>query len=225
MNPIPDILRTSTSDLLDKISLDTFIISDTHFGHKNILSFEPIRKEQMLADGYEDHEEWLIDKWNSTVSSTDTILHLGDFAFKGVQKYIERLNGNIIFVLGNHDAPARATKWHGSEVFNGFFIDNGISVSKVLSDDLMFSGFIKKIEGQKIMFSHYPVYDNDEYDRKNPKLLPRIEALEYLFLKEKCDLNIHGHIHSNTSDFAYSKNASVEHISFKPMRIRELLYK
>lgn len=74
--------------ILDKIDENTFIISDTHIGHgnqnKGILMFEPCRLETMRIDGYEahEHDKWVIDSWNSVVSPTDTVLHLGDLAFK-----------------------------------------------------------------------------------------------------------------------------------------------
>ncbi len=46
-------------ELLDKITLDTWIISDLHLGHgdsseKGILKFEPCRLEQMKKEGYDD---------------------------------------------------------------------------------------------------------------------------------------------------------------------------
>lgn len=69
---------------LDKINEDTWIISDLHLGHKNILSFEPCRLTQMRIDGYDDdeHDAWVVDTWNKTVSPDDTVLVLGDFSFK-----------------------------------------------------------------------------------------------------------------------------------------------
>ena len=52
--------------------------------------------------------------WNSRVKPGDTVYHLGDFCCKGNEKgvpggktkaetWLAGLNGNIIFVLGNHD--------------------------------------------------------------------------------------------------------------------------
>ena len=76
-------------ELIDKINLDTWIISDLHLGHgdspdRGILKFEPCRWEQMQKDGYagNEHNKWIIDNWNKTVKPNDTVLFLGDFAFK-----------------------------------------------------------------------------------------------------------------------------------------------
>ena len=79
-------------DILDKIDENTFIISDTHLGHKSILQFEPCRVSAMRIDGFEDHEEWIIHNWNSVVGPNDLVLCLGDFAFgkrKDTKEFIE----------------------------------------------------------------------------------------------------------------------------------------
>jgi calcineurin-like phosphoesterase family protein len=48
----------------------------------------------------------IIDNINNRVKSTDTLYHLGDFAFqkRWTEKYRNRINcDNIILVMGNHD--------------------------------------------------------------------------------------------------------------------------
>lgn len=45
----------------------------------------------------------LIDNWNKTVKPGDTIYHLGDISFGRNLKELNNLNGNKIFILGNHD--------------------------------------------------------------------------------------------------------------------------
>lgn len=81
---------------------ETFFISDTHFGHRNILSF--CDRPWSTVD---DMNEGLIDLWNETVKPGDVVYHLGDFSFiKGTPKnkdIFDRLNGQKFLVLGNHD--------------------------------------------------------------------------------------------------------------------------
>jgi calcineurin-like phosphoesterase family protein len=55
----------------------TWFIADTHFGHASILRFCS-RPWQSI----EDHDQALIELWNSVVAPGDTIFHLGDFAYK-----------------------------------------------------------------------------------------------------------------------------------------------
>jgi len=50
--------------------------------------------------------ESLISNWNNKVKLDDTIYHLGDFCFSSIENatnILNRLNGNIIFIQGNHD--------------------------------------------------------------------------------------------------------------------------
>lgn len=79
--------------------------SDLHLFHKNIVKFT--NRPDMNV---EDHIEWIITLWNSQVKPGDTVYHLGDFCFAGTSKLQEmlsitqRLNGNIVFLIGNHDS-------------------------------------------------------------------------------------------------------------------------
>lgn len=88
--------------------MNTFLISDTHFGHKNILSFKRNDGTSLRPafNSIEEHDEFLIDNWNKVVSPTDKIYHLGDVGFYNVSKLLEimsRLNGRKVLIKGNHD--------------------------------------------------------------------------------------------------------------------------
>lgn len=50
--------------------------------------------------------ETIITNWNNVVGPDDVIFHLGDFCLGGAEewnKFLDRLNGRIYLVLGNHD--------------------------------------------------------------------------------------------------------------------------
>ena len=81
--------------------INTFFIGDTHFGHKNIMKFEPVHRP---FKSVEEHDEVLIERWNSVVKSNDIVWHLGDVAFgqENLDK-IGRCNGKKKLVMGNHD--------------------------------------------------------------------------------------------------------------------------
>lgn len=75
--------------------------SDSHFYHSNILRFC-----NRPWNTIEEHDQALIDNWNSVVKQDDTVFHLGDFCFAGAPKWKnirEQLNGHIILIKGNHD--------------------------------------------------------------------------------------------------------------------------
>lgn len=80
---------------------NTFFVSDTHFGHSNI-----IRYSSRPFNDVNEMNEGLIENWNRTVKPDDVVYHLGDFAFMPLdpfKKVLNRLNGKIWVVLGNHD--------------------------------------------------------------------------------------------------------------------------
>lgn len=82
-----------------------FVISDTHFNHKNIIEYEnrPFKT-------VEEMNEAMIENWNRVVDKHDKVYILGDFVF-GNKEYIEglikRLNGYKILIMGNHDIRIR----------------------------------------------------------------------------------------------------------------------
>ena len=78
-----------------------YFTSDTHFYHSNIIDFckRPFKN-------VEDMNEALIENWNRVVSQDDIVFHLGDFCLRGSHewtKILNRLNGKIYLILGNHD--------------------------------------------------------------------------------------------------------------------------
>ena len=79
------------------------IIADTHFGHTNILLYEPIRIQKAKMEGYEDFDRFLIDWLNDYIKKDDEVLHLGDVAFRNNYKLAKKLNGKITLIKGNHD--------------------------------------------------------------------------------------------------------------------------
>ena len=80
---------------------NVWFTSDTHFWHENILRF----CNRPFANASEMNEV-LIRNWNETVPEDGIVFHLGDFAFGGAKEWNEilnRLNGKIYLILGNHD--------------------------------------------------------------------------------------------------------------------------
>jgi len=80
-----------------------YIISDTHFGHGNIIELgkRPFENVQRMND-------LLIEKWNSRVTPRDTVYHLGDFGWKNTEYNLDILSRlrfkKLVLVCGNHDS-------------------------------------------------------------------------------------------------------------------------
>lgn len=78
-------------------------VSDTHFSHDNILKFEGQARPFTTI---EEHDEELIRRWNERVAPHESVLHLGDVAFKPattLDRIMPRLHGLKTLVMGNHD--------------------------------------------------------------------------------------------------------------------------
>ena len=75
-----------------------FFSSDYHFGHVNILKY----CDRPFTD-IEEMNETIIQHHNKIVGPNDIMYFLGDFSFHDAHSLLERMNGNFIFVKGNHD--------------------------------------------------------------------------------------------------------------------------
>lgn len=78
-----------------------YFISDLHIGHKNVLSFD-----QRAFKIIEEHDSTLIENWNNTVTTDDTVYLLGDISWYSVNKtkeIMQQLPGKKVWILGNHD--------------------------------------------------------------------------------------------------------------------------
>jgi calcineurin-like phosphoesterase family protein len=86
-----------------------FVIADTHWGHKNILSF--LRDDGTPGrpgfSSVEEMDEIMIQNWNSVVKNdNDRVYHLGDVTFdysKFCNEIAPRLKGQKRLIIGNHD--------------------------------------------------------------------------------------------------------------------------
>jgi len=84
---------------------NTFLISDTHFGHQGICTFlkDDGTKVRPWSNAIE-MDEKLIENWNKTVRPNDKIYHLGDIAIKRHSlEVLKQLNGDKVLIRGNHD--------------------------------------------------------------------------------------------------------------------------
>lgn len=81
--------------------MDWFFTSDEHHLHKMILKY------RAMFSSLEEMTEVLIERHNEVVPKRNAMtVHVGDFCFgkrTEAEKIINRLNGDHIFILGNHD--------------------------------------------------------------------------------------------------------------------------
>ena len=85
--------------------MTTWVTSDLHFGHKNIMTFCPEARSRFKLD-LDYMNETMVKEWNEMIEPEDTVYILGDVAFLPAPKatsFMRRLNGRKILVEGNHD--------------------------------------------------------------------------------------------------------------------------
>ena len=201
-----------------------YITADTHFGHININLYEPSRMSKAQMEGYDSFDEYMIDTWNETVNEDDNILHLGDFAFKDDYKIAEKLKGNITLVIGNHDKKEhlifyKKLDWKiidkiTLEIPKPHLILNKLKkeFTKEELDNYLLTCLVCDVNNQRVMFSHFPVFDNNPHDKKYSKIT---KILEYIFKETKCEINYHGHTHSAGAKEKFCKSACLELNDFK----------
>lgn len=129
--------------------MTTWVTSDLHFGHKNIMTFCPDARSRFKLDlAY--MNEAMVKEWNDLIDPTDLVYILGDVAFLPADKateYMRRLNGRKILVEGNHDR-----KLLQNDEFRAEFVE----VHKYL--DINYNG-------TKVVMFHYPIAEWDQMHR------------------------------------------------------------
>ena len=129
--------------------MTTWITSDLHWGHKNIMSFCPTARARFRND-LDYMNEAMVKEWNDLIASEDLVYILGDVAFLPAQKaaeYMTRCNGIKILVEGNHDR-----KTLNDPTFRRCFKE----VHKYL--DINYNG-------TKVVMFHYPIAEWDQMHR------------------------------------------------------------
>jgi len=217
---------SKTKEVLQNLKKnDFYLISDTHFFHKNILEYEPSRKV-IYRYGYLEQEDFLMDRWNERVGSNDWVLHLGDFSFKESDEELltllgEMLNGNKILILGNHDKkPLKFyEKFFKLPIGEGtIYVEHKGEFFKIDAPYKFANGLILEFpKVGKVFFTHYPVKTPPPWQTNTVKFLKDV------FETFGCSLNLHGHTHSKSLNDPQSVNLSVEVIDFTPKRLSEVL--
>ena len=122
-----------------KVTEDTWIIADTHFGHTNIIRYcnRPI-----------DHDRKMLNAWKRLVKKNDVVLHLGDLCIwygpwrSHWLKKVSKLKGDKYIIWGNHDLDLKLSK-------KSFETQTGFKV-------------ISPFRQRDVYFSHDPVENPEE---------------------------------------------------------------
>lgn len=124
------------NDALSWVTLDTWIVSDHHWGHANIIKYS-----KRPADNFAEMRRL----WIETVGDDDPLLHLGDVVCFGDRslhsRWVDGLPGRKHLITGNHDKHPR--EWY--EEFGFTVLGRGTRPH-----------FWQAPDGKIIAFSHEP---------------------------------------------------------------------
>lgn len=99
---LPDRWLPGIWNISDEQAKRTFVISDLHLGHANI-----IRYAERPFESVGEMNRTIVDNWNRTIGPDDLVFFLGDMRFgKGSKPawwWLRKLNGRIVFIRGHHD--------------------------------------------------------------------------------------------------------------------------
>lgn len=145
---------------ISKKEFNIFFCSDFHLYHKNVIAFD---KRPFLFDksiGYPDNlkdksnldvtsmNETIINNWNDVVGNNDIVFFLGDFCWRGKQAHqeiLDKLNGKIYFIMGNHDQYKIIKSLNGLEMVSDY-----IDLSVIYGE--------KGTDKVDICLMHYPIF-------------------------------------------------------------------
>lgn len=134
---------------ISESSRNIWVCSDWHFGHQKEFLWKPRGFESV-----EEMNEAIIERHNSVVAEDDDVYMLGDAVlgdtFAGLRN-VNRLNGRLHIILGNHDTDSRAWLYENE-------CDNVVEVAQA-----------KRLKYHKyhLFLSHYPCLCSN-YDDGQP---------------------------------------------------------
>ena len=171
-----------------------YFSSDLHFGHNRDFLYDP-----RGYNNINDHDEDLIEKWNSIVNYDDEVYLLGDVMLND-NNYglfcLRRLNGIIHIIRGNHDTDERLN------LYNSLYNVDVIGWSTMI-----------KYQGLHFYLSHYPTFTSN-FDYEKP-------------LKAKV-IGLFGHTHQQAeffNDNPYMFHVGVDSNNGYPISIDEVIKK
>lgn len=175
--------------------MNIWLISDTHFFQDSILTFIDYKNGELLRPGFDNiqqHDDYIVEQWNSMIKPEDTVYHLGDVCDIAQQhRYPELhnlLNGTKHLIVGNHD---------------DIVFQSTVAWASV--------NFWKDLHEYNILLTHTPQHKFS--------LLRGHPGKSFGQQKPKYRLNVHGHVHQNPAPTRRHRCVCLEHTNYKPVNI------
>lgn len=174
--------------------MKTFIITDTHFFHHNIITKFEFRPA--------DFNKQIIKNWCDMVSAEDIVYHLGDVIFKRageLEWILAKCPGEKHLMVGNHDRQKKT-----------WFIDKGFKTAQKY--------VVINYEGYKILLSHHPL-DIAEIEKDHEHIDFNIHGHFHKMNREEHDRTAVGYPFYSERHVCLS----IEEMEYKPIEIIDFL--
>jgi calcineurin-like phosphoesterase family protein len=177
---------------------NTWVVSDTHFGHDNIVGF---------CHRPEDHEQVILAEWRKEVPDHATVLHLGDLCYRGNARFKniiarELTGARKLLIQGNHDRQRKSFYRQ-----SGFLLVRPFAIT--VNENLQ---VVPPYLGQVVSFSHYVWSDSEEGLPIGSKI--RVHG----------HIHNNGYTRGPYTPFLRNHiNMSVEQTKYKPVNLKRLL--
>lgn len=186
-----------TSGTFNPLYPPFYVVSDTHWGHDNIVRY---------CGRPTDHDSLMIENWNEVVGPDDIVLHLGDVFFgQGSFEYFRdivapQLNGKKYLILGNHDRPKVDWASLGFKVIDPFSVP---------------------FNGWEIEFDHYPTDHTDKIQKAQKRI--RVHGHIHNGSYTSKSKNGRRKKASRTKEKSFHVNVSIEMTDYRPVASEEIL--
>ena len=181
-----------------------YYISDTHFGHENIIKHDAKGGARAFSS-IKEHDDLIINNWNKVVTNQDEIYILGDFSWlyaRETEEIIKKLNGSKFLIKGNHD------RWCKDGACKRLF--QGIYDYKMIQDG-----------DKNVVLSHYPILFYQNQHRNSIHLYGHVHcSREENLFQDACR-----HI-VETTDIpmnTYNVGCMIDYINYTPRTLEEII--
>lgn len=158
-----------------------YFISDMHFGDQSVMSKYDKRPFKTL----DEMERVMIQRWNKRVSDNDRVYILGDMFHKSVsvekaESILSQLNGKKYYIIGNHEETVdqMRNEWFEKLIVCRGYSDSIIQLLSYKDTEVL------KINGWKVILSHYPMLANKNTFNAN----------------NKRTIHLYGHVHNSKEE-------------------------
>lgn len=184
--------------------MSKFYISDTHFGHENIVRYDAANGARCFSS-IQEHDELIINNWNRVVTKQDEVYILGDFSWlyaRETEEIIKRLNGAKFLIKGNHD------RWVKDGACKRLF--QGIYDYKMIQD-----------EDKNVVLSHYPILFYQNQHRNSIHLYGHVHCTveEDLFQQVVSNIKKQTDIPMN----CYNVGCMMSYMDYTPRTLEEII--